>query len=524
MNTAHPDVNVNLAPSNLANKQLVGVLAIYVSVWAVVYFSTIESMVAIWNRSATYTHCFLILPISLWLIWGRRRELLSAIDGPSYVAFFPLAGFGGVWLAAYLVDVLVVQQFAVLGLLISGIWVILGHAASKTILFPLAYLLFMVPVGEGLVPTMMDFTAYTTVELVRLTGIPVYREGLFFYLPTGTWSVIEACSGIRYLIASVALGCLYAYVNYQHLGKRVVFICAAIVVPVLANSIRAFALVMFGHFSNMKLGTGTDHLVFGWALFGLMFFLLLLVGNIWRDPISQANESSLAQISAPAQPSAGLSRLLRHAALALIVLVLWSLFAAALAQRAPTASKPVDELPELIGWQRVIPANSAWKPLDGGADWANELYFKRDNAEIQIVIHQYYQQKQGKEVVPGQQLLIPEGRAWRAFRQGGRSIELNGGLLTVNESIVKHPIEERLVWQWYWVGNEFTGTPQKVKLLEAWQKISLGRQDAARLYLSIPLSHESDALSVGRDKLTEFLEVGLPTLGKVLRSAVKEEQ
>ena len=166
-------------------------------------------------------------------------------------------------MAAHLVDVMVAQQFAAIGLLISGVSVILGYAATKTILFPLAYMLFMVPVGEGLVPAMMDFTAYTTVELVKLTGIPVYRDGLFFYLPTGTWSVIEACSGIRYLIASVALGCLYAYVNYQRLSKRLIFIGAAIVVPVLANSIRAFGLVMFGHFSNMKLGTGTDHLVFG---------------------------------------------------------------------------------------------------------------------------------------------------------------------------------------------------------------------------------------------------------------------
>ena len=58
MNTAHPDVNVNLAPPNLLTKQLVGALAIFVSVWALAYFSTIESMVAIWNRSATYTHCF----------------------------------------------------------------------------------------------------------------------------------------------------------------------------------------------------------------------------------------------------------------------------------------------------------------------------------------------------------------------------------------------------------------------------------------------------------------------------------
>ena len=69
--------------------------------------------------------------------------------------------------------------------------------------------------GEDLVPPMMDLTAATTVWLVKLTGIPVYREGLYFTLPSGDWSVVEACSGVRYLIASFTLGLLYAHLSYR---------------------------------------------------------------------------------------------------------------------------------------------------------------------------------------------------------------------------------------------------------------------------------------------------------------------
>ena len=248
-----------------------------------------------------------------------------------------------------------------------------------------------------------------------------------------------------------------------------------------------------------------------------MFFLLLLIGNIWRDPINEEEEQSSIRINELQRPSAAVSRLIYSTAFAVIGLLVWPFVAAAMEQRAVTPSEAIDELRDLSGWQTVVPESTNWRPLDGGADWANEFYVRRDNTEIQIVVHQYYQQNQGKELVPGQKLLIPESRGWRAFRKGDRSVELRTGVLTVNETVMKHPREERLVWQWYWVGSEFTGAPHEVKLIEAWQKISFGRQDAARLYLSIPLSHESDALSTGREKLTEFLEVGLPALEKSFR-------
>ena len=51
-------------------------------------------------------------------------------------------------------------------------------------------LFFAVPAGDVLVPAMMEFTAMSTVWLVKMTGIPVYREGLYFTLPSGHWSVV----------------------------------------------------------------------------------------------------------------------------------------------------------------------------------------------------------------------------------------------------------------------------------------------------------------------------------------------
>ena len=75
-----------------------------------------------------------------------------------------------------------------------------------------------------MMPKLMEWTAWFTVLALRASGIPVYQEGLQFVIPSGNWSVVEACSGIRYIIASVTVGTLFAYLNYVTLRRRLIFI------------------------------------------------------------------------------------------------------------------------------------------------------------------------------------------------------------------------------------------------------------------------------------------------------------
>ena len=124
------------------------------------------------------------------------------------------------------------------------------------------------PFGEFLLPVLMEYTANFTVTALRLSGIPVYREGLQFVIPSGSWSVVEACSGVRYLIASFMIGTLFAYLNYRSTRRRLVFMGVSIVVPILANWLRAYMIVMLGHLSGNTIAVGVDHLIYGWLFFG----------------------------------------------------------------------------------------------------------------------------------------------------------------------------------------------------------------------------------------------------------------
>ncbi len=254
------------------------------AVWLVLgllYTDTVATMVGIWYRSETFAHAFLVPPISAWLIWRQRAQLarLNPQPQPWLLAGLAVAAVG--WLLADLVKVNSASQLAWMAMLVLSVPAVLGLAVASAILFPLLFLFFAVPVGEFMLPYMMEWTADFTVYALRMSGIPVYREGLQFVIPSGSWSVVEACSGVRYLIASFMVGTLFAYLNYRSTKRRVIFIIASLLIPILANWLRAYMIVMLGHLSGNTIAVGVDHLLYGRLFFGVVGMLMFYMGGRW---------------------------------------------------------------------------------------------------------------------------------------------------------------------------------------------------------------------------------------------------
>jgi exosortase A len=268
------------------------------------YWKTAWSMAATWERSETFAHGFLVLPIVLWLIWRRRESLAEECPSPSRRAAWALFPLGLAWGLGDLAAANALAQLAFVGLLAGSVAAVLGRRVARKLAFPLGFLAFAVPMGEFLIPLLMDWTARATVLGLRLSGVPVYREGLDFVIPSGNWSVVEACSGIRYLIASVMVGTLFAYVNFRSLKRRLAFIALSVAVPILANWVRAYGIVMLGHLSGNRLATGVDHLVYGWLFFGLVVTLLLFIGSRWAEgePAAGPPAAPVGGAMAPPRP------------------------------------------------------------------------------------------------------------------------------------------------------------------------------------------------------------------------------
>jgi len=274
-------------------KQPLTVLASLLILQVAVFYPTYWSMVEIWWRSETFAHGFFIFPISAYLIWRKRKYLSSVVMQNDWRALIFLIGLSFFWLVAHAVDVQVVQQFAVVMMLPVLLWLCLGWRMFVALSFPLLFLLFAVPFGEFLVYPLMKFTAVFTVNAIRIVGIPVFWEGMYFSLPSGSWSVVEACSGFRYILASLTLGALYAYLSYHSIWRRAAFMLFALVVPIVANGLRAFMIVMIGHFSGMELAIGVDHLIYGWVWFGIVMFAMFWVGSFWQEKTETATNEHI---------------------------------------------------------------------------------------------------------------------------------------------------------------------------------------------------------------------------------------
>lgn len=264
--------------------QLLSLMSLIFLLWGALFFPTVVATVAIWERSETFAHCFLILPICIYLIRRNWSRLTQQKITHNYWALLPIFGLLILWLFGSLAQLAAVEQFAAFALLPMFYWLVLGNAVCRSMLFALLFWMFSVPEGEFLIPWLQDVTADITVAALRLTDIPVFRDGLYIAVPGGLFEVAVACSGIRYLIASFSLGTLFAYLTYQKWHKRLIFIAFSLLLPIIANGLRAFGIVLIAYLSDMKYATGVDHLVYGWLFFGIVIFVMFSIGNIWRDP------------------------------------------------------------------------------------------------------------------------------------------------------------------------------------------------------------------------------------------------
>lgn len=266
----------------VAYRYLLFILAVVVF-WALCFSDTIFRMVSFWHSSTTYTHCFTVLPISFYLVWINRQEFMR-FPPSLYLRSIPLIVFFAlVWAAAKLGKVDAVEYLATIAILIVSIVFFVGRRAAQVLWFPLLFLFFLAPIGDELIPFLQTITAKAAVWLLGLTNIPVFFEGLFISIPEGKFVVAEACSGIRFFISTIFLGFLVANLFYRSYLKRILFIIFAILLPVAANILRVYGIILIGHFSEMKYAVGADHLIYGWVFFSIITVVMIIIGRFFRD-------------------------------------------------------------------------------------------------------------------------------------------------------------------------------------------------------------------------------------------------
>ena len=481
-----------------------------------VYHTTVVSMVEIWLRSDTFTHGFLIFPISAWLIWRKREELRQRPVQPFYPGLFILAGLGLTWLLGYLAGVVVVQQYSLMIMIPVIVAAALGLKVAYVLAFPLAFLMLAVPFGEILLPPLMEFTANFTIFALQLTGIPVYREGLYFTVPSGNWSVVEACSGLRYLIASFTLGSLYAYLTYRSLKRRLIFILLSVVVPILANGLRAYMIVMIGHLSDMRYAVGVDHLIYGWLFFGVVMAIMFWIGTRWREDL----DTDVPRKSISAAPSKILLRPIWLAAFGVLLATTpWPFYAAYLESRLTLSPVTLVAPTPSAAWERSDEPLTSWQPVFAGSATNFTQTYTANGTAVNLRIYYYRGQKQKSEMVSSSNVLVSSvDDTWGKINERLVTLPRAGGDLELAEAQLRSSTQKLLIWRWYWVAGIATANPYKAKWLQAKARLLGSRDEAAVIVLSTPFE---DNIEGARKILTDYVRLMLPAIENSLRHAAQ---
>ncbi|MDX1677985.1 exosortase A [Arsukibacterium sp.] len=434
-----------------------GTLAAFLVTWLLCFGNTLWSMLEIWLRSDTYAHGILIFPISIYLIWRKRDQIAATPLQPSFIALPVLFTLVVIWYFANAISVNVVSQLAVILMLPVLVWLCCGGRLLKLLRFPLLYLLFAVPMGDNLVPWLQNITADITVAALQLSQIPVYREGLYLSTPTGLFLVAEACSGIRYLIASVALGTLYAYLTYTSRIKQLVFCLASIIVPILANGVRAYGIVLIASLTDMKHAVGVDHLIYGWLFFGVIIFIMFYIGGFFADKKPQQPVPVKAE-SRSVSPA-----LLLSGIFIMLIPMLTN-------QLRPTLTQqPVFSITQLE--QSLTPVNDPNSlPQFSGSSAQVAGLWQYPNHDVWLYTAFYLHSDDKKLIGWHNQPYEPD--SWTPASSQRRQLQIGSHQLTLQQVDLRSASgKKRLLWYWYGSGDYWSANPYLITAMQALGKV-----------------------------------------------------
>ncbi len=520
-----PSAKLEQASGRITWRWALTALAVLIGLTIFLYWQTASTIVLIWSRSETFTHGFLVPPISAWLIWRQRDVLSRMAPKPSLWALVLLAGAALAWLLGDLSAVNALTQLALVAMLVLLVPTLLGWQITRTIIFALGFLFFAVPIGEFAMPQLMVWTADFTVEALRLSGIPVYREGLQFVIPSGNWSVVEACSGVRYLIASVTVGTLFAYLNYQSTQRRLLFVAVSFLVPVLANWLRAYIIVMLGHLSGNKLATGVDHLVYGWVFFGVVIMLMFMIGARWAEPDQPKTLSTAGTVSAGSGGSMtgfGLAAVCFAALLSLPHFILSSI-----ERGESTVTGQIQQPLKLSAdWTELPTREVTFKPSFQNPSAEVNAGFGSQGAEVGLYLGYYQKQTYDRKMVSSTNVLAgSKDTSWAWVKNSQRSALLQGQPVTVRSAELRgaapagQSADLRLIaWQIYWVNGTLTASDYLAKVYSAVYRL-LGRGDDSAVIVVYTTRDPGSAAGAPEATLQRFLDANYDQINKTLASA-----
>jgi exosortase D (VPLPA-CTERM-specific) len=480
------------------------------------YAGVLTGLANQWWSNNMYSYGFLIPFISLYLVWIRRERLLNIPPVPSTLKGSILFSAGLLmFVVGQVGGILSVQELSLIVTLLGSVLLILGASAFKVLWFPVAYLIFMIPIWEIVTdPLHLPFQLFSAtigVKLLQSVGIPVYQQGIYMELPNITLEVARACSGVNYLIAVIAIGIPQAYLFLKGWTKRVLLVGFAVTIAVLSNGLR---VALIGFLSYHGLGGdihGPYHVLQG--LFVSMVGYAALFGGLWvLTRTSSSNPLKMIQDKGPASDSIPQNEKVHFIGWSLTLLfLLGGSYALVHQPRSIPLRAEIVNFPMEIGeWQGKARESEfqVYKKL-GVDQELSRAYSSASGDKLNLYVGYFAYQRQGKEMISYQtDDLHREASIRKLDLFPHRPVE-------INQVVQRGGKYKREVLFWYDLNGRIVADKSKAKAWMVWDGLTRGRTNGAVVILSSEWSIDG-VLSEDPNARDAFVREVLRTLKRYL--------
>jgi len=237
-----------------------------------------------WRSDPNFSHGFFVPLFSLFVVWQDRRRLAAIRRTPSNWGL-PLILISLCTLVLGVLGAeLFLSRFSLLLLTTGLVIFFLGWEFFRALLFPLVFLILMIPIPNILFNQitfpLQILASKLAAWFLPLLGVPVLREGNIINLPAMPLEVADACSGIRSLMTLTTLTIMYGYLLEKRVLVRVLLAIAALPIAVIANGFRIVGTGLLVQYWDPDKAQGFFHEFSGWLIFVVSLFLLFFLHRL----------------------------------------------------------------------------------------------------------------------------------------------------------------------------------------------------------------------------------------------------
>jgi len=503
---------------------LIGILVLLVAL----YIRIVPDMVKEWYNDENYSHGFLVPLIAAYFLSTRWTELKSTRVFPSKTGLLVLSAGLLQLLVAWLGSEYFTMRSSLIVLLVGLVISFFGMSVLRKVRFPLAYLLFMVPIPyiiyDAAAFPLKLFVTRVSVATLKLSGVSVLREGNIIMFPSTTLEVADACSGIRSLLSLLALAVAFAFFLQMVPWKRWVLICSAVPIAVCTNALRVIVTGFLAQYWGAQAAQGFFHEFAGLVVFGMAMVLLVGLGSLLAKKPKRADvdeESAVvgvekgATVALPetAQEPDVTTRRPAWIPICLLMIAV-GLYLNVHQDILVPMNTSFSKFPTVIGgWHMTgesYLSDSVQKVLKA-TDTVSRQYVSDDGKSVSLYIGYHGGGKESGEIHSPKHCL--PGSGWFEVSSERTRLELNGETLNLVRAVYQNADSKELFLYWFQARNKSLNDEYSLKLAEITNSLLYRRRDASFIRISVPFgSDQQVTLATGERFIRDFY----PTIRKFL--------